>query len=138
MERGRRLCWWERASILPNLGDTGKLATALPSGVTVLVNLIFSTSRRGSPGAGQLRSRSSCNRSSAPRSWTLSGGEGKGKFTTLSMFIAFIWSRSPSAGFCWISGSEKSFISLLNTALLYNLDKKHNYCTVLNYNTTLK
>ena len=61
MAKGRRLCWWERASIFPKLGETGKLDTALPSGVTVLVNLILSTSRSGSPGAGAVNKRSICS-----------------------------------------------------------------------------
>ena len=121
---GSSWCWWDSANIFPNRGDTGKLATARPSGVTELVKRSRSASRSGSPGAGAVRRRSSWSRSSAPRSCTPSGGDGNGKLTTLSMFIAFICSRRPSAGFCWISGSEKSFMSLVNTALLYNLNRR--------------
>lgn len=54
----------------------------------------------------------------------ISGGDGKGKFTTFSMPSDFIWSNNSSTGRLRISGTVHPSNSSLNTAEEYNLKEK--------------
>lgn len=73
---------------------------------------------------GASRAPSRVNRFSADFNCNISGADGKGKFTTLSIFIVFICKTKSSTGCLWISGTENVWNSSLNIAEEYNLEEE--------------